>query len=209
MRLLLLLVLLWLCPPAAAQSVDAAREPGEKALLFSFNGLYLGSFNGGVGTKWWMSRATALTAGVQLGASSRDSEASESASGYLSELLSAGLSIGAEFHEGSRARLSPFIGVEVGASVRRLHTKNSPPLSSQYTGSEQVERTAMVEGAVSFGLEYRISERFSVAGRQALSASVTRGTVTYTGKEAADDEGGVSGYSVGLGASTLTLAVYF
>ena len=48
----------------------------------------------------------------------------------------------------------------------------------------------MVEGAVSFGLEYRISERFSVAGRQALSASVTRGTVTYTGKEAADDEGG-------------------
>ncbi|HEX8299883.1 MAG TPA: hypothetical protein VF594_12045 [Rubricoccaceae bacterium] len=176
------------------------------ALLFSVDGMNLGSFEGGIGGKWWTGSAVAVTVGLRLDTAARQGESSETAEGFETSTLRTAFALGAELHAEGGRRFSPFVGVEAGMGALRERFASRPP--SGVISAEQVRRETNVEGAVRLGVEYRLSERFSLAGQQGVRASAFQGTERITEAGQREEVRPTSGYGIGLGASSLTLAVY-
>lgn len=207
MRFALLAALVVLSPGALAQAQVPSPEKGDKALLFSFNGLNLGSYAGGLGGKVWVGSTAALTAGLQVGGVERTEETPGLRSNVYRD-LTARLGVGTEFHL-STDRLSPFVSVGLGVGLHRRTSETEVVNGEVVTSSGYTERTRTIDGGVGFGLEYRLSERFSLSGQQRLRGEVEWGSQTDSGGAVSPRETDIDGYSFGAGATSLTLGVYF
>jgi hypothetical protein len=101
---------------AGAAWGDAPYRKGDRAISFSFDGADLGSFNGGVGGKYWFSDQWAAIGVVDIVYRSSDDDSEELESRYRRD-RSAGLAIGFERHYGM-TRFTPYIGAGLGGSYR-------------------------------------------------------------------------------------------
>lgn len=208
MRILALAIAL-LTLPVAAQDSTPGPQGGDHALLFTFNGLNLGSFEGGFGAKKWTSPSTALTFGLNLDASRSEEEATEMLSATTRSYVASSLGVGMEFHSVTGGRFTPFVGIGTGAGVERRSFQTVA--SDQSGGLDRTSTTLAysVHARLGVGVEYRFSERFSISGRQDLRGGLHWGTRTEEQDGQMPEEQPDSGWSVGTGASSLTLGVYF
>ncbi|HEX9952976.1 MAG TPA: hypothetical protein VGB53_14490 [Rubricoccaceae bacterium] len=217
LRLFCLAVLCLLRGAAAAQSaahpVSSIPEPlsaeaGDMALLFSAGGFGTGSFETGLGGKWWTTPAVAVAVGIRLGVDARETEASETVDGVASSRLETGFTLGAEVHAEGGRRLSPFVAVAVGMAADRERFETRPQTDLPASAVERVRREASVEGAVRLGAEFRLTPRLSLATAQGVRVVAFRGTERVTPAGSREEVRATSGYRIGLGAAALTLAVY-
>ena len=178
------------------------------ALLFSAGGLGTGSFEGGLGGKWWAAPAVAVVVGIRLGVDARLTEASATVDGDASSRVETGFTLGAEFHAEGGRRLSPFVAVGIGAGAERERSETRPRTDLPAGAVERVRRETSVEGAVRLGAEFRLSPRLSLAAGQGVRAVAFRGTERATPEGSREEERATSGYRIALGATSLTLAVY-
>lgn len=208
MRALVLLFVLS-TSPVLAQDATPGPQQGDIGMLFRFAGLSTGSYNGGVGAKYWAGSRTALTTGIQLEMRGNETEADEQETGRESTFTSAGVDIGVEFHA-PRARFSPYVGLNLGVGGRSDRFTTDFRFSDEPDLDERATETVFVTAGLGVGAEYWLSPRFSVAAQQQLNASYSTGTERRTRtSDGIDTEQDVSGYSVGLSGSSLTLSVYF
>ena len=215
---------------SSAQDVIPSLAGGSKAILFSFGGLSFlsaGTFDGGIGARYYLSDGFAVRAGLQFTSASQTNPANPAApqTGEDGKASSSafGLSGAAEWHMG-KARVIPYFGAGLSFTTTSTESKNAvvgnpPPAQTttkNRTAGETVNGTAYVSGSALqvfglLGVEFFLYKELSLAAEYRLgymSASrpdqeVTAGTTTTTTKVG-------SGSTVGISNSgLLTLAVYF
>lgn len=208
MKMLLLLVLcLTLTVPAFADDmmdeIVSARD-GKKALLFSFNGMNLSSFDGGIGAKWWMSGSTALLGTVLLGNRGYENKATEERWGNESTDLAVGLSLGIEKHMTHFGRFSPYIGGSIGYVYGYRLTESIPPTGSDRQRDTRKRESNSLSVGVLFGVECFLTKNLSVGGQYELAGAYTSGQ-----EEAFGEVRDYNEHRLGIGSSQVALAIYF
>ena len=227
---LVAMIVIGMCGSAlVAQDIVPIVGHGSRALLFSFSGLAnlgAGTFDGGIGGRYYLSEALSVRGGLQLASASQTTPANapsgqQGIDGSTSA-SSFGLSGAAEWHMG-KSRVIPFVGAGLMYShttteSKTVETGNPPPdqttRKNRGTG-ENVNGVTYVSGTLFqiFGLagvEFFLTKELSLSAEYQLGyGSVTRpdqevssGSTTTTTK---------MGSGTGLGISTagsLTLAVY-
>ncbi len=177
----------------------------SKALQFSFNGLNLSSFAGGVGGKLWLDGRTALSLAVGGSHSYDNADANAQQSGQTNSQSIVLLQFGVEAHTFLSSEFSPYV---TGAIFGRYEeqdykTTYSPPASSP----ESKYTTTNIGLLAGFGAEYWISNRISLAGQQTFQLSYEFGSREQI--DNVDTKQNTRGFSVGLGTSSLILSIYF
>jgi len=128
-----------------AQGVSPEITTGSKAVLFSFSGLAnlaAGSYNGGVGGKYYLMTPIALRASLQFGMASQNIPTavdSVGEDGSRSATL-LGISVGGEYHL-AFARVSPYGGAELAFSM--VSTQNKTAINT----NANKDRTTTTNGA--------------------------------------------------------------
>lgn len=175
--LVLLGIVLTAAPLHAQERDDASQAPlireGRKALSFSFDGLDLGYFEGGVGGKYWLAPRIALRASVSgdLDFSEDEDEGGNSEGSQLG----AGLRAGVERHFGDWRRVSPFVGFVAGANASRSQRELRRIGGNDGPRRVEEESTRLSAAAdVVLGVEYFLAPHVSLAGEYAVGGRVGR-----------------------------------
>jgi hypothetical protein len=213
---------------AFAQEATNSVAQGKVAGLFSFSGLsYLeaGTFNGGVGAKYFLSDVFALRGSLNYNHSHQvvypnplPLTGQVETDGF-NNLTTMGISAGAEYHFG-KARVSPYAGGQLLLSYTTSDSKDAgratPPAVFYQTEYQDVSASAGTTLQVSAlaGVEFFLTKELSLSaeyqfGFSSLShadskviAQTPTGTTTTTGKVAGTT-------ALGVSTTALTLAVYF
>jgi opacity protein-like surface antigen len=174
-----------------------------KALSFSFNGLNLSGFNGGVGGKIWLTDTRALTLSVDGSVNSRVTDATDS--NFVDEEYSrsdVNLVVAMEQHVDLGRGFSPFL--VGGLSFGYDQTEDSyGSIGAPYQNRSRSTNLGLRAGV---GLEYWLTRRISLAGQQLITGNVWFGSVR-SGTAGAPLRDRRS-YDLGLGSSSLILSVY-
>lgn len=209
-----------------AQDVTAPNAAGTKALLFSFSGLSelkAGSYNGGIGAKYFLTAPIAIRAGLQFGMQSqvvKTTLASGGKDGSNSATIM-GITLGAEYHL-SFARVSPFVGGVINY-VTGSTTQKSPINSAN--GPEVTIKNGTIPGYTApgnafgiaglGGVEFFITKELSLSAEYQLGYSLPMGytqtTTTVTGTGSTDvkvEYEGITRFGISNNGA-LTLSVYF
>lgn len=165
------LVVLTCLIAAGAARAEAPYRKGDRALSFSFDGADLGSFDGGVGGKYWFSDQWAAIGVVDIGYRSSDDNYEERESRYWRD-RSAGLAVGFERHYG-KTRFTPYIGAGLGGSYNDAITETSPSGGDRKDITEK--RYYGASARVGFGAEFWLTPRFSLGGEYRLEVYYTDG----------------------------------
>jgi|APSaa5957512622_1039677.scaffolds.fasta_scaffold92873_2 hypothetical protein len=109
MRIFIILMISILSLPLWSQGVEI--RDGDKAISFTFNGLELSSFEGGIGLKNWRSNSYAIFAIVNFKFYSSDNDIKGTDTAWETKESDIGLTIGLEFHRNYAKKVSPYIGI--------------------------------------------------------------------------------------------------
>ena len=229
-KILLPLALTTVISLSSVQDVVPSLAGGSKAVLFSFGGLAFlsaGTFDGGVGARYYLSDGFAVRAGLQFTSASQTNPANpvapQTGEDGKASASAFGLSGAAELHMG-KGRVIPYVGAGLGFTTTSTESKNivvgNPPpaqtTTKNRTAGETVNGTAYTSGSALqvfglLGVEFFLYKELSLAAEYRLGymstsrpdQEVTSGTTTTTTKVG-------SGSTVGISNSgLLTLAVYF
>jgi len=228
-KLLPVLVLLLTSSLALGQGVNPNLNAGSTALLFTFDGfstLRAGSFEGGVGAKYYLSPKMAVRGALLFANASEDipvnPPAGQTGQDGEQSATQFGVSAALELHLSSK-RASPYIGGGIGFSTTSTETK-SPVIGAStnqvtvenddvgevvngvtYLGGNTLSLFALagVEfflfNEVSLGAEYRLGiDKLSRADQK-----ITSGNQTQTTKVGGGSNLGITN------SGLLTLSVYF
>lgn len=208
MKALILVVLcLAIALPAAADDMMdevVAERDGTKGLLFSFNGLNLSSFDGGIGTKWWLSGSTAMVGSVLLANRGTQKDPLQDRPGRESTELRIGAALGVEKHLAHFGRFSPYFGVNLGYKYSYYLVESAPPTGSDGEVFTNKSESNGVSLGLAFGVECFLTKHVSVGGQYELAAEYHQGQDEYN-KRIQD----FSEHRLGIGSSYVSLAVYF
>lgn len=130
----------------AADEVTPANGVGSKALLFTFGGLSTmsaGSFNGGIGGRYYLTDPIALRAGLQFALANQSLPATTGDEGSQSGSRF-GLLAGAEYHF-TKNRLSPYAGGALSFSTASTQLKN--PSTVTGTAPTQVKTQTTIKNS--------------------------------------------------------------
>jgi outer membrane protein W len=212
-----------------AQDVVPSLAGGSKAVLFSFGGLSFlsaGTFDGGIGARYYISDALAVRAGIQFTSASQTNPANPVAPNTgedgKASASAVGFSGAAEWHMG-KARVIPYVGAGFSFTTTSTEAKNAvtgnPPPAQTTTknraAGETVNGVTYVGGS-SFqvfgmlGVEFFLYKEVSLAAEYRLGymstsradQEVTSGTTTTITKIGSGSTFGISN------SGSLTLAVY-
>jgi hypothetical protein len=213
-----------------SQDVVPSIGPGSKAVLFSFGGLSFlsaGTFDGGLGGRYYLSESMSVRAGIQFTSASQTTSANPGtgqagADGSASATVM-GLEGAAEWHMG-KGRVMPYVGLGAAFSTTSTDSKpvvvGVPPLTQSETknatGGLTVNGT-IYRGGTSFqifglaGVEFFLYKELSLAAEYQLGymttsrkdQEVTSGGTTTTTKVGSASNIGITNSGV------LTLSVYF
>jgi outer membrane protein W len=213
-----------------SQDVVPSIGPGSKAVLFSFGGLSFlsaGTFDGGLGGRYYLSESMSVRAGIQFTSASQTTSANPGtiqvgADGRASATVM-GLEGAAEWHMG-KGRVMPYVGLGAAFSTTSTDSKpvivGLPPLTQpetkNATGGLTVNGTTY-RGGTSFqifglaGVEFFLYKELSLAAEYQLGYTttsrkdqeVTSGGTTTTTKVGSASNIGITNSGV------LTLSVYF
>ncbi len=213
-----------------AQDVVPSIGRGSKAVLFSFGGLSFlsaGTFDGGVGARYFLSDEMSVRAGVQFTSASQTTSANPGAGQAGSDGTASatvlGLEGAAEWHMG-KGRVVPYMGVGAAFSTASTDTKpvvtGAPPLNQPETKNGQFGLS--VNGTTYYG--GTTLQIFGLAGVEfflykelSLSAEYQLGYMSTSRKDQEVSAGGTttttkvgSASNIGItNSGVLTLSVYF
>lgn len=107
--------------PFNALSQESSEYLKTKALSFSFNGLNLSGFNGGIGGKSWSSNETAWTLLLSANINSQKNDATSVLTEGSNSQTSAQIQIGIESHNFITNNFSPYIAGSIffGLNIQR------------------------------------------------------------------------------------------
>jgi opacity protein-like surface antigen len=201
-----------------AQETQSYYEAGAKGLTFSFNGFSPGSFNGGIGGKYFLNTDLALKGGV-LFSSARQTVPFQGTSGVDGERKGSefGVFVGIEKHLNTR-RVSPYLGAgfEYASSSTERKTAEADPadqetIKNRAGGELGYQGGTTLAFAALFGCEFFVIKNLSLGAEYQLGymkmslkdEEDTVGNVTVTYKQGSYREYGVN--SSGM----LALTFYF
>jgi len=214
---------------ALGQGVNPNFNAGSKAMLFTFDGfstLRAGSFDGGIGAKYYFGRNTALRAALQFANASEDIPANPAPGQQATDGEESGTQFGVsgalEFHLGSK-RASPYFGGGLSFSTTSTESRNAiiGPSTNQTTvendrNGENVNGRGFLGGTTLgvfalAGVEFFLFNEVSLAAEYRLGINkisradekVSQGNQTVTTKLGSGSDVGISN------SGLLTLAVYF
>ncbi len=205
--LMLIILCLGIALPAVADDMMdeiVAERDGRKALLFNFNGLNLSSFEGGIGTKWWLSGSTAMVGNLILANRGTQTDANEDRSGRESTDLTIGAALGVEKHLAHFGRFSPYFGVNLGYRYSYYLTESTPPTGVERRTLTNKRESNGVSLGIVFGVECFVTKHVSVGGQYKLAAEYAAGQEEYNGNVQDFTE-----HRLGIGSSYVSLAIYF
>ncbi len=171
------------------------------ALSFSFNGLNLGSYNGGVGGRHWISKSTVINASIGGSMYERKYEKTTTVDNGLEKNKSLYLGIGLENHFKSSNDFSPFL------SYRFEYGFNDRYYRGAYSTNENRDRTNSLNIDFGLGVEYWILNRISLSGQHLFNASYEFGERS-TGTTPNEIQK-TKGFQTGLGTTSIILSIYF
>lgn len=178
-----------------SQDAPVIHREGSKALSFSFNGFALSTFNGGVGGKYWVSDNSAVSASITFSANSNTSD--QYGTTLTTKELTAGIFAQYELHFRPSSILTPYLGIRASYSVSNTQDDHTDTTGYTFTTTAKVINGSF--GPV-FGIEYFITNNISFAGQQMLNVTYSKTEDSYTHPEE---------WTVGFGASSLILSIYF
>ena len=172
-----------------------------KALSFSFNGLNLSSYYGGVGGRIWLSDNTVLNASIGGYISERDYEKTETLDKGIQKNKSLIIGIGMENHLEDLADFSPYFSTRISYSLTDQYYRSSNGYSAQNN------KTNSVNLDFGFGIEYWINKRISLSGQHLFYLGYTTGEQS-TGNLGEENQN-IKGFNVGVGTTSIILSIYF
>ena len=211
---LILIMLLSLAVFSFAQetkSTDSFSRASNKALSFSFNGLNLGEYYGGVGGKLWLSDALVLFASIDMDYNSNTQKKSAQSNGSKNSNFSTGLTVGTDFYLTDSRRFMPYIGVNAALGFSSTTSETD---FANFDG-KNITETGLFNFSLGAGLgvESFVSSSVSIAAQHVFSFGFGTGSRKTTLKRANQldqvDENDLSNFNIGLGTSSLILSIYF
>lgn len=199
-RIVFILSVILLLTPINAQEKESFK--GKKALLFSFNGLNLGSADGGIGSKFWISEKVVLTGNIGF-SHSKEKEGYTTEEEYEEkDSKNTSISFGLEIHKILKNKITPYIGLSLGISKPKTKQKGMPAIEErEYTTSSKFAN-------FSFGMEFFIIKSISLATQYNLKYSYSKIKRTDTIGNNIHEWNEIH-KSFGISASYLTLCIYF
>jgi len=177
---------------------------GRKALCFSFDGLDLDKFNGGIGGKKWMSNDLAWFASLNLEYRKRDQEnfpGNESDSDWYLY----GFSTGFEKHFGTSKRMSPFWGM----SIKSTFGKSENNSDHAEVKTKSISKTRDFASNILAGMEFLLSRDISLSAQYNIGLNYHKITDTVTKNSVLFVETENSIKTFGINRVLLTLSFYF
>ncbi len=189
---------------------EEISSASKRAISFSFNGLHLRGFEGGIGVKSWASSRTALVAGIEFYHESSSDEHEDGSDRWDDERTrtSMGASFGFQRHSRVGSKVSPYVGLGLGAGWSHRKVSHMYPEEYERDEYESTSDETYVSGNASFGIEYFIANDISLSGQHSFKASYSFGTLE-SGYGDDDTKVDQSGLYLGLGTSGLILSIYF
>ena len=185
----------------------------KNALLFSFDGLKLSSFNGGFGWKKWTSNSRAVVGKFKILLSKDKEERTEALSGSESSQISFELTFGVEKHLSTVNRLSPYLGGQIGIGYEESDNKIIPSEALSYYRFNEGYRNESERRLISFslqiilGIEYYLKKNISLSGQYSFGGYYGFGK-EKTVSNIVDGEQDISKIHLGIRSSSLILSIY-
>jgi hypothetical protein len=200
MKRFILLILILISGYSYAQDQNLKT----KALLFSFNGLNLNSFYGGIGGKVWLSDYTALN--CNLGLSSRNNTTAGNAGRTEGEERNKSIffGIGIEKHFDGIENLEPYLVGRIEGSYTDRDYNPSVPIEYISWGSRSITRGISIQ--TGFGVEYWLADKISIAGQHLFAFNYSTGSNRNYEENVAQK---IINRGLDTGTSSLILAIYF
>lgn len=170
------------------------------ALSFSFNGLNLATYYGGVGGRIWVSNSTVLNASIGGAISERNYERTETLDKGLEKNKSLTIGIGIENHFANANDFSPYFSSRLSLGLYDRYYRYS---SSRYL---QTDKTSSFNLDFGIGVEYWIIDRISVSGQHLFSMRYETGEQAGSAPSEVQD---IKGFGIGLGTTSIILSIYF
>jgi len=200
-----------------AETPQRYRHPGRNGIILAWNGswdLGIGSTEGGIGYKRWISGRVAIKSFVTFGKVDTTIVYYDNGypPGYRLKEKSFSLLAGAEDHFWRRGRLSFFFGgaVQFKTSYSRIDYTLDYPYPFDI---DDVKMSKNIFGIqASFGLEYFFSKRLSLSGQYQIDLSLEKGSRKDTlvgGPEVTQPEKQkITTWNLGTSTSMLILTIY-
>lgn len=214
------------------QDVVPSINAGSKALLFSFGGLSFlsaGTFDGGVGARYYLNESMSVRAGLQFTSASQTNPANpavgQSGTDGTASATVLGVEGAAEWHMG-KGRVIPYMGAGLAFATTSTDSKpavtGAPPLVQSETknsgggltvnGTNYAGGTTLQVFALA-GVEFFLYKELSLAAEYQLGyMSISRKDQVFSpgGGGASTTTKIGSGSNIGItNSGVLTLAVYF
>ncbi len=191
-----------------SESQDSVGMSGKKAIIFNFNDFHLGSFDGGIGGKMWVSRSTCVIGALEFSTRNDYNETRREDVVQIKEDVYStytGLSLGINKHFNFYRKVSTYLGGKLRAGFEKYVSSSC----SNYEHRDYDRQDISLSGGIVFGVEYFIMDGISLSGHYSLD-------LKHTVKESKHKESGNKYQStdgkettIKLGASSLILSIYF
>ena len=183
-------------------SLSIAQQDNYKtsALSFSFNGLNLSNYYGGIGGRWWLSDSTVFNLSIGGSVFNRKFRATEDLEEGYEKNTSFTFGIGMEGHLLESDDISPYYAFRGSLSLNNRFYKSS------YDSFENSDKIFSFMIEAGFGVEYWIFKRISLSGQHLFNLRLDDGKRTTSPNTDSQD---VSGFYIGLGTTALILSIYF
>ena len=183
-------------------TLNLAQQDNYKttALSFSFNGLNLSNYYGGVGGRWWLTDSTVFNLSIGGSAFNRKFKATEDLEEGYEKNTSFTFGIGMEGHLLESDNISPYY------AFRGSFTLSNRFYKSSYDSFESSDKIVSYNIEGGFGVEYWIFKRISLSGQHLFNLRFDDGKRTTSPNTDSQD---ISGFYFGLGTTALILSIYF
>jgi hypothetical protein len=175
-----------------------------KALLFSFNGLNLNSFYGGIGGKVWLGDFTALNCNLGLSSRNNTTAGNPQRTEGKERIKGIFFGIGIEKHFKGIDNLEPYLVGRIEGNYTDRDYNPSVPVEYTSWGNSSITRT--ISAQAGFGVEYWLTNIISVAGQHLFAFSYSTGNNRNYQDNSTQK---IINRGFDTGTSSIILAIYF
>jgi hypothetical protein len=204
----LLLVFFPLASEGAEEKPDEYTIKGKTAFLFSFYGLNISPYEGGIGIKKGISKSTALIVSLQFNYDREEQEVTNESSGLDYKDTRIGILFGFENHLGQIKSISPYWGLSLLVGHSKYYYKFTQPLDwgDDFYSSE--EKLLFITPSLFLGFEIKIIDNVFLAGQYALGYEYGFGTAEFKDPTSTEKQN-LRVTDAGVNTSSIILTIYF
>ncbi|MCF8242573.1 MAG: hypothetical protein K9J16_14440 [Melioribacteraceae bacterium] len=172
------------------------------AVSFSFNGLNLGSFYGGVGGRTWLSETTVLNVNIGGTISEQEYEKTDVLDKGLNKTKRLNLGVGIEKHFSGSTRLSPYYSFRLSIGLTDSYHRSSN------STSENAENKMSYNFDFGMGLEYWLDKSISITGQHLFTLGYKTGSRSFW-NGVSNQSQDLKEFNIGTGTTSIILSIYF